>query len=997
MEPAAPVSARDQSGLDTVADFLKTTADVYQIAAAIHEADALSESTTAGCDLSSCAAVLGSSIQQMAKLLQADASSTQSILHLVRTCHKIGQDLSVHIERAQPSLSKADGAQADVVQFCVLWPRENVVVLGSRLSELNQQLKALQSHYEVTRNADSGLELALPVALLSLRDETPSSDVVSPSTTNDSLGVEHSTPLHKNDAKGMMSKTGVSNLNQGGGVRLASAGLVNDFLLESLAYKSMLDREDEVTEAHGQTLEWIFDDTVLSDTHQNDFSSQFTSWLRTPSLGSIYWITGKPGSGKSTLMRFLSQHPVSMDHLQHWAGSHPVCTAGFFFWTSGSQEQRSQTGLLRYLLHQLLSANPELMPSTFPELWHKLRHMTTKERINLSLEWTVLDLMAAFHALLDAALPRMNICLFIDGLDEFEGDHNGIVDFFKAISAGENGHAIKMCLSSRPWAVFEGAFQSSVPNARLQDLTYEDMHRYAKDQLRRNAAIKRLFKSRTDLGLDLVEDIVQQADGVFLWVRLAVERMLSRFQKDDGMNELQMLLQSFPRELDDFFNKLVFEDQTEAQIMDAAAIFQLMCAREVVTDFIKDESSASLTIWELAFALNENDDEPALERNIEEATDEEIVSRCEETAIHVLKRFSGLLTLHRRRQGNLRTGFVDRQGRAGNARSLADHKVKYIHRTVRDWLMDPAGAYARLQSMGNPLFDPHLRLLRSYVLRLKYPLEEVEHHRRLDEWYPDIALAMSHARYIANDPERLQCPLLNAMNSTLSWYWLTKHSDPFDHWARNSFGSYEVRMKAPPIRHPFLFLAVKFGLTGYVRGELESKPLCKQGLSDKDGLEDQADDDRRPTPLLSYATEFLCSRNKTIFPLSNPRLVEYLLTHPSQGDLGPNSHYTDFNTLKPTTPWLTLLRHLRSAHRRGWIEHYDIDPQGTARWALIVRLFIEVGGADVDAVMLKDAWDPEITAVGVFELLEDTYGAVEVQEIKALLKEKQQSAKVIFK
>ncbi|KAK7422476.1 hypothetical protein QQZ08_009464 [Neonectria magnoliae] len=1008
MEPAAPALADDQSILDTIVGFLKTAIDVSRVAVAFHQLDSSSESITSGHDLVRYADALSSSIKQMAKLVQADANSAKNTSHLLRACFKVGQDVSVHLERAGPSWLENDASQVDAAKFCVLWPRENVVTLGSRLSKLIQPWNNLQSRYgyvfaplcltptltlvniSTTRNADFSLEDILPLSLLSLRNQTPSKDIGSSATIADgSMGGDCSKPLLKDSPNDVLAKTRVTNSIQGAGSRLASAGLINDFILETLAYKSMLDREDEVTEAHGQTLEWIFDKTVLGDKHQNDFSDQFTSWLRTPNLGSIYWITGKPGSGKSTLMRFLSQHPISRDYLQHWAGDRPVCTAGFFFWTSGSQEQRSQTGLLRYLLHQLLSANPELMPSTFPELWDKLRHMTTKERISLSLEWTVSDLMAAFHALLDAALPRMNICLFIDGLDEFDGDHNSIVDFFKTISAGENGQAIKMCLSSRPWAVFEGAFQTSVPSARLQDLTYEDMHRYAKDQLRRNTAIRRLFRNGADSGLVLVEDIVQRADGVFLWVRLAVERMLSRIRNGDDMNDMQNMLQSFPGELDGLFNKLVFEDQDQAQILDAAAIFRLMCARELVTDFIKDEASASLTVWELAFSFNENDDVPALEREVEEATDEEIVARCEKTAVHVLSRFSGLLTLHRqRRLGNLRARFTNGHDRVDDARSLADHKVKYIHRTVRDWLMSPTGAHDRLQSTTDASFDPHLRLLRSYVLRLKHPLEEVEYHRRLDEWYPDIALAMSHARYIAHDPKRLQGPLLDAMNNTLSWYWLTKSSDPFDHWARNSFGSYEVRMKAPPIRRPFLFLAVKFGLTKYVCGKLESKHMSMQSQPEDEELED-AEDNRQPTPLLSYATEFLCSRNKTIFPLSDPRLVEHLLAHPSDANPGPNDQYTDFDTLKPTTPWLALLRHLRTARRRGWIEHYDIDPQGTERWARIVRLFIEIGGADVDAVVLKDAWDPEITAVGVFELLEETYGAVEVRDIMTLLKERQ--------
>ncbi len=127
----------------------------------------------------------------------------------------------------------------------------------------------------------------------------------------------------------------------------------------------MRDREEEVKEAHDKTFDWIFADT---ETSRAAAAGSVTTWLTSAEAGPIYWISGKPGSGKSTLMRFLFEHPSTMAHLQTWAGQQPVTKAGFFFWTSGSREQRSQTGLLRYLLHQLLSAHRHLMPATFPDL-----------------------------------------------------------------------------------------------------------------------------------------------------------------------------------------------------------------------------------------------------------------------------------------------------------------------------------------------------------------------------------------------------------------------------------------------------------------------------------------------------------------------------------------------------------------------------------------------------------------------------------------------------
>lgn len=147
MEPAASAFTPDQSILDTVSSFLKTAIDVYRIAAAIHRVDSSSESIASSRDLASCADALSSSIEQMAKLVQTKTNSTNDALRLVRPCLKIGQDLSVHLERARPSLSVPSATQLDAAKLCALWPHENVVALGSRLSELIQQWKELQSCY----------------------------------------------------------------------------------------------------------------------------------------------------------------------------------------------------------------------------------------------------------------------------------------------------------------------------------------------------------------------------------------------------------------------------------------------------------------------------------------------------------------------------------------------------------------------------------------------------------------------------------------------------------------------------------------------------------------------------------------------------------------------------------------------------------------------------------------------------------------------------------
>jgi hypothetical protein len=126
------------------------------------------------------------------------------------------------------------------------------------------------------------------------------------------------------------------------------SSLLQDLILENLTFASMRDREEEVAEAHHKTFEWIF-----TEENSTRVGSNFLQWLKDDDEG-IYWIDRKAGSGKSTLMRFIHNHKRTVKQLQVWAREKPLTMAGFFFWTSGSYEQRPQVGLLRYLLFQLL-------------------------------------------------------------------------------------------------------------------------------------------------------------------------------------------------------------------------------------------------------------------------------------------------------------------------------------------------------------------------------------------------------------------------------------------------------------------------------------------------------------------------------------------------------------------------------------------------------------------------------------------------------------------
>ena len=276
----------------------------------------------------------------------------------------------------------------------------------------------------------------------------------------------------------------------------------------------------------------------------------FLTWLKSGS--QIYHISGKAGSGKSTLMKFLSQHSRVREELESWADPRKLVLASFFFWNSGDKLQMSLEGLYRALLFETLKQCPELIPEIFPDQWNSPRSEET------GLETTPFrfhELKAAFKNLIgQRAFEKHRICLFIDGLDEYEGDSVEHWKLAENLQSWASSEDIKICVSSRPHTEFLNTF-SNDPKLRihLHELTRGDISRFAHAMFEQD----RNFDGIKDTYLDLVRDIVNMADGVFLWARLVVRSLLSGVGHRDSALALQQKLNAVPRGLDELFDKLL--------------------------------------------------------------------------------------------------------------------------------------------------------------------------------------------------------------------------------------------------------------------------------------------------------------------------------------------------------------------------------------------------------------------------------------------------------
>lgn len=103
--------------------------------------------------------------------------------------------------------------------------------------------------------------------------------------------------------------------------------------------------------------DWIFEDSKTFLDEQPGSEITFQDWLRSGS--GIFHIDGKPGSGKSTLMKHICEHSETREILHEWAREKKFIISQFFFWRLGTPDQRSLRGLIRGLLWGVIRQEPQ--------------------------------------------------------------------------------------------------------------------------------------------------------------------------------------------------------------------------------------------------------------------------------------------------------------------------------------------------------------------------------------------------------------------------------------------------------------------------------------------------------------------------------------------------------------------------------------------------------------------------------------------------------------
>ncbi|KAI4267849.1 MAG: hypothetical protein L6R38_008066 [Xanthoria sp. 2 TBL-2021] len=321
---------------------------------------------------------------------------------------------------------------------------------------------------------------------------------------------------------------------------------IEEAILRSLRFSGMDLREKEIADPYGSTLSMV-------DINPGSGFVRRLNYNEEP----VFWIHGKPGSGKSTLMKCIAQEQRLRPMGERWGDNPPLPTITHFFSWSGTAMPNSQTGFLRSLLYQLLLQRTELLPTLFAEFWEAAAECSIGMLRALPEtwhNWSVSQLRSLLHALLTNLDPEEKFPVVIDGLDECAStDLRDIILLVQHLSSRGN---FKICIASRPDRAISQAF-GSAPQIALEYSTEGDIERYAKHLLRslpllnKSNAADRLYLKR------LINAIVLKAEGLFIWVRGIVESLRRGCTNGDSSLDLLRRLDELPHTLDDFYRDML--------------------------------------------------------------------------------------------------------------------------------------------------------------------------------------------------------------------------------------------------------------------------------------------------------------------------------------------------------------------------------------------------------------------------------------------------------
>ncbi|CVK94501.1 uncharacterized protein FMAN_03579 [Fusarium mangiferae] len=485
-------------------------------------------------------------------------------------------------------------------------------------------------------------------------------------------------------------------------------------LLQSFYYPDMNSRRTEVQVSHGSTFRWLFEGE-LKDNHPNSplfnashpnseelVCSSFFRWLK--STEDRYWISGRPGTGKSVLMKFIVSHKQTMDLLRQWQPQVQILT--HFFWKVGSPMQSSFKGFLCSLVYQLFSSDRERSLGC-------LQQNPDWSRKTNPGDWDKEDLKSVLQS--HTRPPARPFCLFIDGLDELmDGDGVGIlIDFLDSLR--KSSKLLKICMSSRPEHAIRMRL-SDEPDLKMESLTLNDIRSYSKAILHKEIA---LASSPIDVEA-VVSAISDKAEGVFLWAVLVTRSIARGISNGDSEDDIHKRLSKTPKKLYglylDMWTRLGEDSdlyQSSTALIFKSLLFTWESHQKASSGFLLRTLRYESSILELMLVSNE-DLWSTTVNHFDMLSAVDLEHRCHELFTRLPVRTADLFEIREYHGPSEMVSASNSHYRVLRYDSL---KVEPIHRTVFDFLIETEDGEKLMEHHKASQVELFVRKFRSCLLR----------------------------------------------------------------------------------------------------------------------------------------------------------------------------------------------------------------------------------------------------------------------------------------
>lgn len=464
-------------------------------------------------------------------------------------------------------------------------------------------------------------------------------------------------------------------------------------------------RRNQIVDPHCQTFDWIFKDNIDRPW------GNFKEFLENPA--SIFWINGKAGSGKSSLMRFIGEHDKCRQMLDLWSAPKKAMILSWYFWNSGTEFQKSLKGALCSLTHQALSQVQDLASRSrlFTILLNLNPSIFAKES---TADWSVTELVQIFEETLQSSVTY-DYCatIFLDGLDEFNYDEdiNRLLALVKKVTKEPH---VKACVSSRPEKYLEVRLRS-YPQLRLEDLTAEDIRTFVIDRLRSSTSDWENSQIQS-----LAEKVRERASGVFLWVQLVTDQLARGLLHGDSEQILTERLAKLPPKME-----LLYEHMWRSLNGDE----YLESYRRQAAECLAFHQIFPMTVLELAVALDDDLQHKLIEGVQNSSEVKLLLEKCAAIGDLLKTRCAGLLeipshdsahpsnSLSRNRLTLSVKQSQDEEALLKSLTRIGAMEINFIHRSAKDFLLDTVKGQQILQHCTWTKMDVATRVANAFLQR----------------------------------------------------------------------------------------------------------------------------------------------------------------------------------------------------------------------------------------------------------------------------------------